>query len=189
LIYGADAWKVWNVEVLDTVPEAPEVNLSKKDKILLYIPQRIRVDGKEKDFNLKALTEIKGDSFSFFSSSVEKQFEKTTAAGWVLIDKTVLPESRAKDYDTQKKMVEEKGCHMPSVLEAIVLNLMVFDLTGERLYGQDPWTYTRCVEKVDGKYPVVVGGFGSDGLNVNDDYSISFFDYDDYCAACARREF
>jgi hypothetical protein len=183
-IYGADAWGRWNVKVLDVVPEAPQVNLSKRDKILLYIPQRISVNGKEKDFTLAALKEISGGSFCYFSNSVEQQFGDSTAAGWVLIDKTVFPESRAQNYATQKKMVEDEGCRLPSVLEAIVLNLMVFAFTGERLYGQDPWTYTRCAEKVDGKYPVVVGGFGSAGLVVNDDG-----DSDSYGAACALREF
>ena len=185
LIYGADAWNIWNVEVLDVVPPVPRVDLSKKDKVLLYIPQRVRVDGKEQNLTLKTLKEISGGSFRYFSESVEQQFGDSTAAGWVLIDKTVLPESRAQNYETQKKMVEEKGCHLPSVLEAIVLNLMVFAFTGERLYGQDPWTYTRCAEKVDGKYPVVVGGFGSAGLYVH----IIHFDYDHYGAACALRKF
>src|ERR1700722_4434952 len=44
-VYGPDAWKIWNVEVLDAVPLPPQVDLSKKDKVLLYIPQKILVDG------------------------------------------------------------------------------------------------------------------------------------------------
>ena len=184
-VYGPEAWKIWNVEVLDVVPAAPRVDMSKKDKVLLYIPKRIRVNGKEQDFTLKALKEISGGPFRYFSESVEEQFGDNMAPGWVLIDKNVIPESRNKDYETQKKMVEERGCSMPSVLEAIVLNLMVFAFTGERLYGREPWTYTHCIEKVDGQYPVVVGGFGSDGLHVyfND------FDYDFFGAACALRKF
>ena len=185
-VYGPEAWRIWNVEVLDAVPPAPRVDLSKKDKVLLYIPQRIRVHGKEQDFNLKALKEISGGPFRYFSESVEAQFGDNMAPGWVLIDKNVIPESRNKDYETQKRMVEERGCSMPSVLEAVVLNLMVFAFTRERLYGQEPWTYTRCTEKVDGQYPVVVGGFGSVGLNVCN----VIFGYGVRCgAACALRKF
>jgi hypothetical protein len=186
VIYGADAWKIWNVEVLDKVSEPPKVDLSKSDKILLYIPERIRVNGEEKDFNLKVLTEIKRKSFRYLCPSVEKQFEKTTAAGWVLIDKTVLRQSLLQDYETQKKMVEDKGCCMPSVLEAIVLNLMVFDFTGVRLYGGQYYFCIRCAEKVDGKYPVVVGGFCSDGLEVNTSWA---FPVQSDGAACAKRKF
>jgi hypothetical protein len=184
-VYGPEAWKIWNVEVVDVVPAAPQVDLSKKDKVLLYIPQTIRVHGKEQDFNLKTLKEISGGPFRYFSESVEGQFGDNMAPGWVLIDKNVIPESRNKDYETQERMVEERGCSMPSVLEAMVLNLMVFASTGERLYGQEPWTYTRCIEKVDGQYPVVVGGFGSDGLSVPH----NIFDDDSYGVACARRKF
>ena len=185
-VYGPGAWKIWNVEVRDVVPEVPLVDMSKKDKVLLYIPKRIRVRGKEQDFTLKALKEISGGPFGF-SQFVEAQFGDNAAApGWVLIDRTVLPESRGQTFETQKRMVEDRGCTMPSVLEAIVLNLMVFAFTGERLYGKEPWTYTRCIEKVDGQFPVIVGGFGSDGLSV--DY---IFNFDrDYCgAACALRKF
>lgn len=184
-VYGPEAWKIWNVEVLDAVPPTPRVDLSIKDKVLLYIPQRIRVHDKEQDFKLKALKEISGGSFRYFSESVEAQFGDSMAPGWVRIDKYVIPESRNKDYETQKKMVVERGCSMPSVLEAVVLNLMVFAFTGERLYGQEPWTYTRCTEKVDDQYPVDVGGFGSDGLSVNYHY----FDFVNFGVACALRKF
>lgn len=81
-------------------------------------------------------------------------------------------------------MVEEKGCCMPSVLEAVVLNLMVFAFTNERLYGEKPLTYTRCSEKVDEKFPVVVGGFGPKGLDV---YEGPDFEDSGYGVAALRR--
>lgn len=62
-------------------------------------------------------------------------------------------------------MLKEKDCSMPTALEAIVLNLMVFNLTGERLYSGE--TYTRCLEKAVGGPSIVVGGFTSEGLDVN----------------------
>ncbi|MBI3901257.1 MAG: hypothetical protein HY324_03790, partial [Chlamydiia bacterium] len=100
---------------MDTVPPAPYVDF-KKDEVLLYIPQRVRFDGKAQDLTLKALKEISGGLVWFFGDSVEQQFGDNIAPGWVLIDKNVIPESRNKNYETQKEMVEKKGCSMPSVL-------------------------------------------------------------------------
>jgi hypothetical protein len=197
LIYGADAWKIWNVEVLDKVPDAPKIRWDDNDAhfnkafrenyALLYIPERIRVNGEDKDLTLKTFKEIREGSFKYFDNSVEDQFGDSTASGWVLISKKVVPDSRRKDYSTQEKMVEaKKGFRMPHVLEAAVLNLMVDAFTGKKLYGETPVTYTRCIEKVDGEYPVVVGGFGSAGLDVIRRHT---FVSDAYGAAGALREF
>lgn len=187
-VYGSKAWKRWkNVDILDAAAPVPTtVDLSKKDKILLYIPQRVRFSNKEQDFNLNTLKEIAGDSFRFFSSITKKQFGDRPGPGrWVLIDKTVIPESRGKTYEAQQKMVEERGCSLSSALEIVTLNLMVFGLTGERLYGQEPWTYIRCLEKVDGQHPVIVGGFSSSGLTV----SCSTFNIANDGVSCVQRKF
>jgi hypothetical protein len=184
-VYGPEAWKIWNVKVLDAVPSVPRVDLSKKDKVLLYIPQKIRVHGEEQNFTLNVLKKISDGPFNYFCKCIEEQFGDNAAPGWVLIDKNVIPQSRNENYETQKRMVEARDCSMPSVLEAVVLNLMVFAFTGERLYGKEAWTYTRCIEKVAGIYPVLVGGFGSDGLDVST--YCGFFD-GRYGVACVRRK-
>lgn len=183
-VYGPEAWKIWEAEVLDAVPPAPQVDLSKKDKVLLYIPRKIRFQGRDMDFNLKALKRIGAGPFSFISELVEKQFGDQASPGWVLIDKTVLPESRNKNYETQKKMVEERGCSMPSVLEAVVLNLMFFQFNRKWLCAPEDWMFTRCIERVDGNYPVVVGSFFTAGLWVRFDYHEN-----ESGVACARRNF
>lgn len=170
---------------MDVVPSTPQNDLSKKDRVLLYIPQRIRVHGKEQDFTLNALIEISGDLFRNIREHVQEQFGDHAAPGWVLVDRTVIPKSRNENYETQQKRVEERGCSMPRLLEAVVLNLMVFAFTGERLYGQEPWTYNRCIEKVDGKYPVLVGGFGSGGPSVFYDLCGDY----DFGVACSLRKF
>ena len=53
---------------------------------------------------------------------------------------------------------------LPSVLEAATAILMHHVREGDRRFGDHPWTYTRCQEVVDGRYPAVVGGFESSGL-------------------------
>ncbi len=184
-VYGRGAWESWNVEIVDIIPQPPKVDPSKKDAVLLYIPEKILVGGEEKDFTLKVLKEMKGDSFRFVNSKITEPFGDTRAPGWVLIDKKVIRESRDLDYESQERMVRIKGYSMPNILEAVLLNLMVFASTGERLYGTDPWTYTHCTEKVDGKYPVAVGGFNFQGLEVR----ISFHKSASCGVACVRRNF
>jgi len=168
-IYGADAWKIWNVEVLDDVPPVPLVDMNRKDKVLLYIPQRIRFDGKEMDFDMQALIEIKGDACKDINPY--NHLREKTPTGWILIDTIVSPESRWQIYEDQKEWVEKQGYHLPSILEAMVLNLMVFDFTGERLYGLGAYT---CCAGLVGNKPVYVGGFGPECRRVNGEFT-----YDD----------
>ena len=194
LVYGADAWRIWGADVLDEVPPAPAINWDENDPyfneayrnnyVLLYIPQGIRVGREEKALNLQTLREISGGPFEYFSKSVAKQFGSSSSYGWVLVSKKVIPDSRRKRYKEQKQMVEEQeGFRMPQTMEAIAANLMVFAFTNASLYGEQPLTDTRCAEQVDGRYPVVVGGFSPVGFVVFYDR----FDYVGYGVAALRK--
>ena len=94
---------------------------------------------------------------------------------WLLMTRDVLEGSRNKAYSDQKALVESCASRagysyeMPRALEAATAILMHHARTGERLFGDDPRTYTRCQELVNSEYPVVVGGFVSLGLYVDDD--------------------
>jgi hypothetical protein len=153
--------------------------------VRIYIPQRVSVNGKEKDFNLNTLIEMGGKPFEYCRQPIKEQFGNKTASGWIEIDRNLIPDSQSKSYTTQKEIVEKKGCRMPSVLEAVVLNLMVFAFTGERLYGKEPLIYTRCSEIVYGRYPIVVGGFGTEGLIVS--HNFFYFLHDSYGVAAVRQ--
>lgn len=196
LVYGADAWRIWGADVLDEVPPAPEMNWDDNDPyfneayrdnyVLLYIPQRIRVGREEKDLNLQTLREISGGPFEYFSDIVAGQFGQTSSSGWVLISKKVIPNSRRKGYEAQKQMIEEQAnFRLANTEEAVAASLMVFAFTNETLYGKQPLTYTRCLEKVDDLYPVVVGSFGTDGLNVDGSSRSAY----DHCGVAALRKF
>ena len=50
---------------------------------------------------------------------------------------------------------------------------MEYVRTGTRLYPDDPWTFTRCQEKYNSDWQLVVGGFSAAGLRVHDDLSDS----------------
>ncbi len=165
LVYGPQAWRIWDVEVLDTVSQRPQIDLKEGDKVLLYIPNSIRVNGTEQLLTLKVLKEISGGPFKRLNEYVERKLGDNIApGGWVLIDRKVLPDSQGQAYEVQNKRVQDKGCSIPSMLDAVVLNLMVFAFTQERVYGEG--TYTHCREIIEGKYPVVVGDFAPDGLDV-----------------------
>ena len=92
---------------------------------------------------------------------------------WVLMTKDVLPESRNKSYQEQCALLADHakrtglGYKVPGALEAAVVMLLHYVRSGECLYGDDPLTYTCCREKVQG-YQLVIGGFSSEGLRIND---------------------
>ena len=94
---------------------------------------------------------------------------------WVLMTKDVLPESRNKRYEGQRKLVADHAnrtglaYEVPGALEAAVVMLLHHVRSGERLYSDNPLTYTRCRDKDKDGDQLVVGGFSSGGL--------SFFNY------------
>jgi hypothetical protein len=64
---------------------------------------------------------------------------------WVLMTKDVIPGSRNKKYADQKAMVAGKAQYeVPGLLPASVGILTHYVRTGERLFVDEPWTYTRC---------------------------------------------
>ena len=87
----------------------------------------------------------------------------------------VLPGSRGMSREMQQAAIthySSKGYSLPHTLEAVVGILVYYVLTGERLFSDDPYTYTCCAELVaynNGRWPAVVGGFSAAGLSVNID--------------------
>ena len=91
---------------------------------------------------------------------------------WVLMTRDVLEESRSKSYQDQCALVAALAnrtglaYEVPGALEAAVVTLLHHVRSGERLYSDNPYTYTRCRDKYKNGYQLVVGGFSSGGLNV-----------------------
>lgn len=83
----------------------------------------------------------------------------------IVITNNVFKKSRNLSVSDQKALVRKIDCEMPRVLEATVLLVVTFMSSGERLYSDNPWTYTRCSEQLAG-YQLVVGGFSPDGVSV-----------------------
>ena len=66
----------------------------------------------------------------------------------------MIPGSRKKSFEEQKKLLArysqkaEMTYEVPHILEAAVSIFMEYIRTGNRLYGDNPWSYTRCQERV-----------------------------------------
>jgi hypothetical protein len=130
--------------------------------------------------------------YRYYDDKVKVQFgEKSPVRSyWLLMTRSVLTGSRAKEYLAQRSLVagHAKGSGMPyevpCVLEAATAVLMHHARTGERLWGDSPLIYTRCQELVDGAYPAVVGNFEPSGLFVyHNHFSTCVF----RGVACCRR--
>jgi hypothetical protein len=130
--------------------------------------------------------------YSYYSDLVEVQIgeQSPPRSYWLLMTRDVLPGSRSAGYAAQKELVagyasrESVPYELPSVLEAATAILLHHAREGERLFGDDPWTFTRCQEMVDGYYPAVVGGFESSGLDVD---AYRHYDYRSSGVACCRK--
>ena len=164
--------------------------------MLMLIPQTVN----GKPFTLNLLQELIGSpqgkdatSFAYYASSVKEALgdAQTARPYWILMTKNVIPGSRNKTYGEQKQFVQEKGAdvyELPSAIEAAASILMHYFKTDECLYGQDPWTYTRCQETVtEDQWPVAIGGFSRGGLFVGDVSPFAF--YCAYGGAAAVRKF
>jgi hypothetical protein len=107
---------------------------------------------------------------------------------WVLMTRDVLEGSRNERYASQKALVAGHAertklpYELPGALEAATVILSHYVRSGERLYADAPWTYTRCREFQKGNFVwtdhagnehpfdtwyAVVGGFSSGGLRVS----------------------
>jgi hypothetical protein len=130
--------------------------------------------------------------YDYYAAEVQKKLgsQSPDRSYWVLMTREVLEGSRHKRYDTQKKLVADHArrtglsYELPGALGAATAILLHHARTGGRLYTDCPSIYTCCRELVDeGQYPVVVGGFSSEGLVV-------FYDDDDHShrgVSCLRK--
>jgi hypothetical protein len=90
---------------------------------------------------------------------------------WVLMTRDVIKGSRNKAFAEQQALANEKGHNkyeVPAILDAIACILLEYarSMGQTRLYGDRPWTFTRCQENISG-HQLTVGGFTSAGLRVN----------------------
>ena len=96
---------------------------------------------------------------------------------WILMTRDVLEGSRGETYAAQKALVAQHASRtglpyeLPGVLEVATAILSHYVRSGERLYTDALWTWTRCQELVNDRYPAIIGGFSDGGLGVYNYYA------------------
>ena len=167
-IYGRDAWRAWNIEILDSIPDAPLIDWCAMDPyfkepfwknyVLLYIPQRIRVHGQDMNLTLKAIEDSRGRPYIDYGHPIADKCALGKFYGWLLVSVKNIPDSQIKDWKTKKKMVEtQKDFRMLHTIEAVALHFILEKFHKEVLDSFFMIESTICIEKLDGKYPVKVG--------------------------------
>jgi hypothetical protein len=100
-----------------------------------------------------------GTGYQFFWNQIPKNTPADKEFRWAVMTNDVLPGSRNQTYDTQKKLVASlKGYEVPKVLDAATAILYANQYSKKRFFSDNPWTFTRCMENIQG-YQLVVGGF------------------------------
>jgi hypothetical protein len=194
-IFGADQWRQYFKVNVDPEPPLPS-NLEsfKETHIIVYVPQRINREkltlismeetaSRIGEQMIKEGISKKDDKLKcrgYHWDRVKKQYgENSTENGyWLLITNGVLEDSRNKNFaeqldiltKTTGKWAINEGWTPPTILEAIVCSFVTRIWRGKPILGENPWTFTRCIETITdqyGTFQVVVGGFASAGLRVN----------------------
>ena len=199
--FGAEEWSRYLGEI-GVAPPLPECIVStlsspcpfwpgeivKNTHLLVLIPATVA--GSAFSFNLlgELIRHPKGGGcptkYDCYDSDVKEILgaQSPGCSYWVLMTRDVIAGSRNKDYAAQKSLVAAHAkrtglpYELPSALEAATAILSHHVCSGERLYADHPWTYTRCQELVDNQYPVIVGGITPGGLFVSSSSS-SHSDY------------
>jgi hypothetical protein len=206
-VFGAEEWRQYFGEVGE-VPPYPEHLIDtlnspcpfwarksvKNTHLLVLIPSRVA--GQPFSLNLleKLIDRPQGGGhptrYRCYYDGVQRVLGAQSPGGsyWVLMTREVLEGSRNKDYASQKSLVATRAgetelpYELPGALEAATVILSHYVRSEERLYTDNPWTWTRCRELVDNRLPVIVGGFSSGGLGVGSDGGRSY-----YGVSCLRK--
>ncbi|MBS0615366.1 MAG: hypothetical protein JSR58_02285 [Verrucomicrobia bacterium] len=188
IVFGKEAWNTYfgDVGEVDPIPEALVKALEepcpfiqgkkvKETHIACWTPTS--VNGTPLNLNtLGKLVQkpLKGHASKydyFWSQAKTDHGDKPIEKGhWILLTKTVLEGSRNKTYNEQKQLVESYlGYEVPTVLSTAIALFMHHARTGERLYNDNPLTFTRCQERSNG-WSLAIGCFAAGGLNVARSY-------------------
>ena len=148
----------------------------KETHLLVLIPNTVN----GKPFTMNYLGELiqkpkSGHStkYEYYSDYAKKAVgDKSYPSHWVLMTRDIIPGSRDKRCKECGNMIanhrKKTGIpyELPNLLEATASILMHYVKTGERLYRDDPWTYTYSQDVDKDNDPLGVGGFAAGGLFV-----------------------
>ena len=144
--------------------------------LLVLIPNEVN----GKTFTLNYLGELiqkpkSGHSTKYrvYSDYVKKTVgEKSYPSHWVLMARDIIHDSRFVGYLECCELIANHSkkaglpYELPNLLEATASILMHYVRTGERLYNDNPWTFTFSQDVNKANYPMGVGGFDPNGIYV-----------------------
>ena len=195
-VFGKEEWASYFGDVGSEPPIPPDLNVilgrscpfwpgsSIRDTHLLVLVP-VAVNGKP--FTLDLLGSLvenprgggRSTKCCYQSNDVKKEFGSRQPLScnsyWALVTKSVLPDSQCRTFEEQELFVAEyerkTGLKyvIPSPLEAATAILSHYVRSGERICPDSPRTYTRCTGTIDHIYPVYVGLFSLQGLNIGID--------------------
>lgn len=120
---------------------------------------------------------------------IQEQGDKSIdKSQWVLMTKNILPGSGNKSYSEQETIVHDlakislTGYEVPKTLEAATCIFSQYFGSNIRLFGNDPCTFTRCQEDIQG-FQLVLGAFSQGSLIIDFDY----FDDESFGIAALRK--
>ena len=191
IAFGAEKWNKYfgNVGIEPPLPPNIENILNSscpfwpdkkvRDTHLLFLVPAT-VDGKP--LTLNSFQELiqkpkKGykTQYKFYDSYVKNELgNQSTSSHWVLMTRDIIPGSRGKSYEDQKKLVATHAKNsgqpyeLPKALDVTIGILIEHVQTATKLYSDNPFIYTRCQEKVgENRWPVAIGGFAAGGLDIS----------------------
>ena len=100
--------------------------------------------------------------------------DKSYSSHWVLMTRDIIPGSECENYSKCCELISNhskktgRPYELPHLLDATTSILMHYVKTGERLYSDDPWTWTCSQDISKDGYLLGVGGFAPNGLSVYD---------------------
>jgi tetratricopeptide (TPR) repeat protein len=138
--------------------------------ILVLVPQTVN----NQSLTLKFLGELvrkplQGKAIKYRSVELgDYKDPAAPASHWTLITRDLLPTSRDKPYEEQQKIVQSyPDYQVPKILDATTAMFVEYFRSGMRLYPDKPATYTRCQEKFNKNYQLIVGGFSAAGISLD----------------------
>jgi hypothetical protein len=145
----------------------------KRSETHIVVPlfPKVVIDGVTLPLNLESLDQLDkssgGPGYRYLWDQIPKNIPADNEFHYAVMTSDVLPGSRNKSYNDQEGLLPP-GYEVPGVFDAARAILWENRRSGKRCFNDNPWTYTRCKEIIQG-YQLSVGGFAPSGLYVCDD--------------------
>ncbi len=133
---------------------------------------QVYIDGSPVSSTLDSLDQLDkssgGPGFIYVWDKTPNNIPAENEFHYAVMTIDVIPGSRYRSYDDQIQLLPA-GYEVPGVFDAARAILWTNRRAGRRCLSDNPPTFTRCKEMIEG-YQLVVGGFGPSGLAVYGHY-------------------